>query len=191
MPLNARSESTTLESSACDAPASAALRRAPTNSAFRLIEGSVSADPATELPFSSVMWGSGRLSPQWEGRTARLAVRRLESSVAVIIAHGDIDASNAGTLAEYVLGYMPHCRGLIVDLHDLNFCGIDGFSALRRISSDCARVPMDWAVVPGTAVARVLRICDPQRSLPAVDTVDVALATIQDQPRHLPQFGRQ
>jgi anti-anti-sigma regulatory factor len=145
----------------------------------------------TELPLPSAPSGSGCPSPQWEGRTARLAVRRLGSSVAVIIAHGDIDASNASTLAEYALGYMPHCRGLIFDLSDLNFFGTDGFSALRKISSDCAHAPMDWAVVPGAAVSRVLRICDPQGSLPAAGTVDAALATIQDQPHRRPQFGRQ
>lgn len=43
--------------------------------------------------------------------------------MAVISAHGDIDASNAGTLAEYTLGHVTGCRGLIRDLRGLDFFG--------------------------------------------------------------------
>jgi hypothetical protein len=36
-------------------------------------------------------------------------------------------------------------------------------------------------MVSGAAVSRLLRICDPHGSLPAVDTVGAALANIQEQ----------
>jgi hypothetical protein len=35
--------------------------------------------------------------------------------------------------------------------------------------------------VPGTAVSRLLRICDPHGSLPAADTLAAALAIVQHQ----------
>ena len=135
------------------------------------------------LPTPSMTRADRFLSPPWESHTTRLAYRRLRSSVAVISAHGHIDASNADTLTEYTLGHLIRCRGLILDLRDLDFFGTDGFSALHRISVCCARPGTAWAVVPSKAVSRVLRIVDPQGLLPAARTVKAAMAIIQDQPR--------
>jgi anti-anti-sigma factor len=114
--------------------------------------------------------------------STRLAHRRLRSSVAVISAGGHIDASNADTLTKYTLRHLRGCRGMIIDLSGLDFFGTEGFSALHRISVCCARPGIAWAVVPGTAVSRVLRIVDPQGLLPAARTVKAAMAIIQDQP---------
>jgi anti-anti-sigma factor len=129
------------------------------------------------------------LSQPWESHSTRLAHRRLRSSVAVISAHGYIDASNADTLTEYTLGHLMRCRGLILDLRDLDFFGTDGFSALHRVAVCCADPGIGWAVVPSEAVSRVLRIGDPQGLLPAASTVEAAMAIIQDQPYRPPQPG--
>jgi anti-anti-sigma factor len=135
----------------------------------------MSAVTETELPRPFVLPDSGVLSQPWQGHTARFEIR-LKSSVAVISAHGDIDASNAGTLAEYTLGHVMGCRGLILDLRGLDFFGATGFSTLHKVSAGCARAGIGWALVPGAAVSRVLRICDPQGTLPAASTLDAALA---------------
>ncbi len=135
----------------------------------------------------SVLPDGGFLSQPWKGRTARLVSRRLRSSVAVISAHGGIDASNADTLTEYTLGHLTCCRGVILDLRDLDFFGTEGFSALHRVSVGCARAGIGWAVVSGEAVSRMLRIGDPQGLLPAASTVEAAMASIQDQPNRPPQ----
>jgi len=103
------------------------------------------------------------------------------SSVAIVSASGDIDATNASTLTDYALVNAVRCRGLILDLRALKFIGTEGFSALHRISVRCARAEIGWVVVSGAAVSRLLRLCDPHGSLPTVDTVDAALANLQDQ----------
>ena len=136
-------------------------------------------------PAPSTLPDGGFLSRPWEGHTARLASRRLRWSVAVISAHGDIDASNADTLTEYTLAHLTRCRGLILDLRNLDFFGTEGFSALQRVSVCCVRARVSCAVVPGNAVFRMLRIGDPQGLLPAASTLEAAMATVQDQP-HLP-----
>jgi anti-anti-sigma factor len=138
-------------------------------------------------PLASVLPEGGFLSQPWEGHTAGLSSRRLSSSVAVVRVHGGIDASNADTLTEYTLGHLIRCRGLILDLRDLDFFGTEGFSALHRVSVCCARAGIGWAAVAGGAVSRMLRICDPQGLLPAASSVEAAMATIQDQSHRPPQ----
>jgi anti-anti-sigma factor len=112
---------------------------------------------------------------------ARFDTRWTMSSVAIVSAYGDIDATNATTLTDYALVNALRCRGLILGLSGLEFFGTEGFSALHRVSVRCARAEIGWMMVPGAAVSRVLRICDPHGSLPAVDTIGAALANLQDQ----------
>ncbi len=106
----------------------------------------------------------------------RVDCRSPTPTVVVIGVHGEIDASNAGILNEHVAEHATRCDGVILDLADLEFFGIEGFPALHRVSVTCARTGMGWAVVPGAEVSRLLRICDPQGSLPAARTVDAAIA---------------
>jgi anti-anti-sigma factor len=149
----------------------------------------VTAISATELSSPTALPHSGLPSQPWVGHTARFTGRLLRSSpVAVISAEGDIDASNADALTEYTLGRVTGCRGLVLDLSGLDFFGAEGFSALHRISVNCARVGTGWAIVPGAAASRVLRICDPQGSLPLAGTVDAALGTLADQLHRPPQL---
>ena len=142
------------------------------------------------LPTSSMTPADGFLSQSWGNHTTRLAYGRLGSSVAVISAHGHIDASNADAVTEYTLGYLIRCRGLILDLHGLDFFGTEGFSALHRVSVCCADPGICCVVVPSAAVSRVLRIGDPQGLLPAASSVEAAMAIIPGQPRPPPRPSR-
>ena len=84
----------------------------------------------------------------------RMSSRRLLSSVSVISARGDIDASNAEAVTEYALRHGTCGIGLILDLIGVNFFAAEGFSsAPHRISVNCARRATIWAIVPGTAAA--------------------------------------
>jgi anti-anti-sigma factor len=111
---------------------------------------------------------------------ARFDTRWTMSSVAIVSAYGDIDATNASALTDYALVNAVRCRGLIVDLSGLKFFGTEGFSALHRVSVRCARAEIGWMMVSGAAVSRVLRLCDPHGSLPTVGTVEAALANLHD-----------
>lgn len=115
------------------------------------------------------------------GHAARFDTRWTMSAVAIVSAYGDIDASNASTLTDYALVNAMRCRGLVLDLDGVKFFGTDGFSALHRVSVRCAHAEIGWMVVPGAAASRLLQICDPHGSLPTMDTVDAALAKLQDQ----------
>lgn len=116
-----------------------------------------------------------------ESQLARWNTRWMKSSVAVVSARGEIDATNARALTEYTLAELRHCRALILDVTRLEFFGAAGISALQTISERCADAGMSWALVPSATITRLLEICDLESSLPVVDTVDAALARL----RHL------
>ena len=129
---------------------------------------------------TSVLFGTKPRSLA-QRHAVRFDARWTMSSVAIVSAHGEIDGTNASAFTDYAIVKAVRCRGLILDLSGLEFFGTEGFPALHRVSVNCARAGMGWLVVPGAAVSRLLRICDPHGSLPAVDTVGAALANLQEQ----------
>jgi anti-anti-sigma factor len=125
-------------------------------------------------------------SERWENHTARFTAERGPSFV-VITAHGELDASNAVQLADYVQRCAAHTNSVIVNLSGLEFFGTAGFSALHTINVRCAGADVRWTVVPSKAVSRLLRICDPDNTLPLAETVPDALDE-NEQPRRLFQL---
>lgn len=119
----------------------------------------------------------------WESDTARF-VARWGRSGGVISVHGELDAANADEFADQLRHCAAGCDWLIVDLSDLQFIGTAGFSALQRINVGCAQTDVSWAMVPGVATRRLLRVCDPHATLPTAESIGVALTAVQDR-RHL------
>ncbi len=89
----------------------------------------------------------------------------------VISAHGELDAANANHLTALVERAARNSRQVIVDLRGLNFFGTAGFSALHRINVVCSSVGAQWALIPGRAVNHLLRICDPDATLPTTSAL--------------------
>jgi anti-anti-sigma factor len=125
-------------------------------------------------------------SEPWENHSVRFTSEWGPSSV-VITAHGELDASNANQLADYVQGCAAHSKSIIVNLSGLEFFGTAGFSALHTINVRCAGADVRWTIVPSKAVSRLLRICDPDNTLPLAETVPDALDE-NEQPRRLFQL---
>ncbi|MBO0863712.1 MAG: STAS domain-containing protein [Mycobacterium sp.] len=119
----------------------------------------------------------------WENHTARFSAH-WGPSAAVITACGELDASNATQLADYVQRCAVHSKGIVVDLSGVEFFGTAAFSALHTINVQCAGADVQWAVVPSRAVSRLLRICDPDNTLPTAESVE-ALPSAHEQSRRL------
>ena len=129
--------------------------------------------PLTHLNIASPVLGTDAAlpPPAWENHSARFTAEWGLSFV-VITAHGELDASNASELADYVLRCAGQSKSVIVDLSGLEFSGTAGFSALHLINVCCAGANLRWAVVPSKAVSRLLQICDPDNTLPLVASID-------------------
>lgn len=120
----------------------------------------------------------------WESHTARCTARWGRSG-AVISVEGELDAANSGQLADYLRHCADYCDWLVLDLDDLEFIGTAGFSILQTMSARCTKGAVYLALVPGVALSRLLQVCDPDSSLPTVESVADALVKVQDR-QHSP-----
>jgi anti-anti-sigma factor len=120
--------------------------------------------------------------------TAHFATRWLHPSMAVITAHGELDAANAPQFVDYALRHAAHTDRLVLDLTGVDFFGTAGFSALHTLNVRCAAEKIEWALAPSVAVTRLLRICDPDSALPICTSVEAALSAVQGEPRRLLQL---
>jgi anti-anti-sigma factor len=128
---------------------------------------------------------TGSLIERAGSHAAHFATRWLQPDTAVITAHGDIDAANSQEFVDYALRHSAHISRLVLDLSGVDFFGTSGFSALHTLNVRCAGESIEWASVPSVAVHRLLRVCDPDSTLPVYDGVEAALAAVQGQPRRL------
>lgn len=93
----------------------------------------------------------------------------------VIAVDGELDAANSDQLVVYVERNARRATRMILDLRRLEFIGTAGFSALHRINVGCSAAQLNWAMVPSTAVERLLRVCDPDGTLPITTAFDEPL----------------
>lgn len=123
-------------------------------------------------------------SQTWEYGTAQSTIRWGRSG-GVFTVHGDIDAANADQFGEMLVQCAARCEWLVVNLSELEFMGTAGLSMLQRIDAACTRSQVSWSLVPGAAMSRLLRVCEPDSGLPISGSVITALVTVQE-PRAAP-----
>jgi len=104
--------------------------------------------------------------------------RALSSTTVLVSGFGDIDAASATQLSEDIERHLDGYRQLVLDLSGLAFFGTAGYSVLHRVHSRCLRTGMDWVLVPGKEVERLLRVCDPDGILPTAPNIVSAVATL-------------
>ncbi|MCV7344540.1 STAS domain-containing protein [Mycolicibacterium rhodesiae] len=104
--------------------------------------------------------------------------RELSATTLLIAAVGEVDASNASDMLGYVENNVTGYQQLVIDLSKLDFFATDGFSALHTLTVRCSRRGIDWVLVPGPAVARVLRVCDPEGLVTTAGNIVSAVAAL-------------
>ncbi|OJZ72965.1 sulfate transporter [Mycobacterium paraffinicum] len=117
----------------------------------------------------------------WQHSRAAQFTARWDPSGTLITVDGELDAANADQLAAYVANAIARSRRVILDLRGLKFIGTAGFSALHRINVVCSGAQADWAMAPSPVVARLLRICDPDGTLPVTTPAAEPLLGPRDQ----------
>jgi anti-anti-sigma factor len=113
-----------------------------------------------------MMETSMSVAQSWQQSHTAQFTARWGASGSVITVDGELDAANSDQLATYVQRNVRRSPRVILDLRGLEFIGTAGFSALHRINVACSAAQVQWAMAPSAAVARLLRICDPDGTLP-------------------------
>ncbi len=114
--------------------------------------------------------------------------RELSATTLLVAAVGEIDASNSADLLAYIETQVSGYRQLVLDLSRLAFFGADGFSALHTLHARCSRRTIDWVLVPGPEVTRVLRVCDSEGLLTTAGNIVSAVAALARGPHSHPQL---
>jgi anti-anti-sigma factor len=104
--------------------------------------------------------------------------RELSETTVLVAAVGEIDAANSGELRTFIENHLGGYQQLVLDLSRLDFFGTDGFSALHTINVRCSRRGIDWVMVPGPEVSRMLRVCDPEGALATATNIVSAVAAL-------------
>ena len=108
--------------------------------------------------------------------------------MAVITAHGELDAANAQEFVDYALRHGDRTERLVLDLSGVDFFGTAGFSALHSVNVRCAGEKHRMGSGAERRGHPLLRICDPDSALPICGSVDTALSAVQGEPRRLLQL---
>ncbi len=106
------------------------------------------------------------VAQSWQQSRTSQFTARWGPAGTLITVDGELDAANADQLVAYVQQSTSRSRRVILDLRGLKFIGTAGFSALHRINVACSGAQVSWAMAPSPAVARLLRVCDPDATLP-------------------------
>jgi anti-anti-sigma factor len=124
------------------------------------------------------------------GRAVFTAQNLTESRVLVEV-RGDVDATNRHALGRFIQHHTRVSKQLVLDLSAVDFFGSQGFTSLYYVSTHCVRRDVDWMVVGGPTVLRILRICDPDGELPVVGDFSAALARLDHvaKARHAVAWG--
>lgn len=120
--------------------------------------------------------------------TARFTTHWPDETIGIITVEGELDASNCAAFADHVDDCATEGTHLVLDLSPLTFFGTAGFSSLHTINVRCANASARWAMVTGEAVSRLLRVCDPDHTLPVADSVPAAIELLDGEPRRLLQL---
>jgi anti-anti-sigma factor len=103
---------------------------------------------------------------------ARYCAHLYFPALLIVTVEGEVDATNRRDLGRFVERHLSRATQLLLDLRDVEFFGAQGFSTLYYTSVCCARADVDWVVVGGRDVLRLLGILDPDHVLPLTDDFD-------------------
>lgn len=96
---------------------------------------------------------------------ASYTTQALPPATVVVTVEGELDASNTEQFSDYIQLRLRDADNLVLDLSGVTFFAAEAFSAVHKVSVQAAGQKVNWNMVTSPAVARLLRICDPDQTL--------------------------
>jgi anti-anti-sigma factor len=103
-------------------------------------------------------------------RGVRYSAHLYFPALLVVTVEGELDASNSRDLGCYVERQLRPAMQLLMDLRAVEFFGAQAFSTLHFVAVCCSRRDVDWVLVGGRDVRRLLGILDPDHVLPLAES---------------------
>lgn len=101
-----------------------------------------------------------------EHHRATFSACQLPTSTVLVTIHGEIDATTSSALSDYVERRIAGAHRLVLDLQTVEYFSASAFAALYHINVVCAQAGVQWSLLAGSHVGRLLAVCDPARELP-------------------------
>jgi anti-anti-sigma factor len=101
-----------------------------------------------------------------------------EGGATIVQIGGEIDAINADRLSENVFCYAATASALVVNTTAVDFCSVKGLRDLMALDKHCHDSGIEWALIPGPAVHRLLKVSGVNSTLPVADSVSTALQSL-------------
>lgn len=120
---------------------------------------------------------------------ATIRTRELGSTTVQLTVTGEIDAATSTDLFTRIESRLRGYHQLVLDLSHVDFFGTAGYTTLHRLQVYCSRASIDWVVIAGHEVRRLLRVCDPDGLFPTADNIVSAVAALARGPHRTPQLG--
>lgn len=120
---------------------------------------------------------SGRSASGCNGAQIRAQYRHLATVVTV---SGAIDSENVDQVSRYSRRFIMQDKPFVLDLRGVDYFAPQGVAFLHQVDEDCRMAGLEWALVVGPMVGRVLRIVDEETTFCVAASVHAALNTFAD-----------
>jgi anti-anti-sigma factor len=98
----------------------------------------------------------------------------------VVTIDGEIDAVNVDRVIERARRCVLAKDPLVLEMSNVNSCVAEAVSLLNCINEDCRAAGVEWTLVPGTAIADLLRYAGYDAMFPVARSVHEALRDFAD-----------
>jgi anti-anti-sigma factor len=102
----------------------------------------------------------------------------VQGGATIVQIGGEIDACNGDQLSENVFRYAATASALVVDATAVDFCSLKGLRDLLELDQLCHDSGIQWALIAGGPLRRLLEATGVKSTLPVADSVSAALQSL-------------
>ena len=128
-------------------------------------------------PASDLAFRYGNPACDCDGAMIRAQCRHL---ALVVTISGEINEANVERVSQYITHFILAEKPLVLDLNGVDSFAAQSISLLYAVDQDCRTAGVEWCLIAGQPVVRVLRTFDDPDNLPIAGSVHEALHHFAD-----------
>ncbi len=128
-------------------------------------------------PASDLAFRYGNPACDCDGAMIRAQCRHL---ALVVTISGEINEANVERVSQYIRHFILAEKPLVLDLNGVDSFAAQSISLLYAVDQDCRTAGVEWCLIAGQPVVRVLRTFDDPANFPIAGSVPEALHHFAD-----------